>query len=123
MASRLEIIGDWDDRVPQAHYQASALARMVQVSESTLYRYCLAHWHLSSHAWLERLRLRKATELIAAGMPLKEVSPHLGFKQYSHFSKCFTHCFGVTPRDYLRHAKLRGAMNLHGKPPRPFHRG
>ncbi|GFO55368.1 transcriptional regulator [Geomonas sp. Red276] len=52
---------------------------------------------LSPHAYLLRLRLEKARELIRQGLPLVEVALQAGFADQSHLTRHFKTNYGITP--------------------------
>ena len=54
------------------------------------------------HTYQLQARLRKATDLLAAGRPLVEVALETGFCDQSHFQRAFKKKFGITPGQYER---------------------
>lgn len=54
------------------------------------------------HAYQLQVRLKKATDLLAAGRPLVEVALETGFCDQSHFQRAFKKKFGITPGQYER---------------------
>ncbi|MDF2874928.1 MAG: rhaS 3 [Sporomusa sp.] len=52
------------------------------------------------HTYQLQIRLKKATDLLAAGKPLVEVALATGFCDQSHFQKAFKRKFGITPGQY-----------------------
>lgn len=52
------------------------------------------------HTYQLQVRLKKATDLLAAGKPLVEVALATGFCDQSHFQKAFKKKFGITPGQY-----------------------
>jgi len=52
------------------------------------------------HTYQLQVRLKKATDLLAAGKPLVEVALLTGFCDQSHFQKAFKRKFGITPGQY-----------------------
>lgn len=52
------------------------------------------------HSYQLQIRLKKATDLLAAGKPLVEVALATGFCDQSHFQKAFKRKFGITPGQY-----------------------
>lgn len=57
---------------------------------------------LSPHAYLLRLRLEKARELIRRGHPLVEVALETGFADQSHLNRHFKTNYGITPGAFKR---------------------
>jgi AraC-like DNA-binding protein len=52
---------------------------------------------LPPHAYLTRVRLERAKELLAAGTPVGEVAVRVGFADQSHLTRRFKGAFGITP--------------------------
>lgn len=52
------------------------------------------------HAYQLQVRLKKATDLLAAGKPLAEAAFETGFCDQSHFQKAFKRKFGISPGQY-----------------------
>ncbi len=59
---------------------------------------------MTPHAWLLRLRLERAVELIRAnrGMSITDVAQAVGFFDQSHFTRAFHTAYGVTPARFQR---------------------
>jgi len=59
---------------------------------------------MTPHAWLLRLRLEKAVELIEAkrDMSMTEIAHAVGFFDQSHFTRAFSDAYGVTPTRFQR---------------------
>ncbi|MES2942280.1 MAG: AraC family transcriptional regulator [Pseudomonadota bacterium] len=57
---------------------------------------------MTPHAWLLRLRLESAMELIKANshMAITDVAHAVGFFDQSHFTHAFRHAYGVTPASF-----------------------
>lgn len=61
---------------------------------------------MTPHAWLLRLRLERAVELIVAGRgrAITDIAHAVGFFDQSHFTRAFRDAYGVTPARYQRPA-------------------
>ena len=59
---------------------------------------------MTPHAWLLRLRLERAVELIKMkrDMPITDVASAVGFFDQSHFTHAFRAAYGVTPARFQR---------------------
>jgi AraC-like DNA-binding protein len=56
---------------------------------------------MTPHAWLIRLRLERACELLGRGCrPVTEVAHAVGFYDHAHFCRAFRDAFGVPPSRY-----------------------
>ena len=78
------------------------LARLLNLSERTLYRR-LGEWAgLTTAAWLRELRLHQARQLLEAGNfgTVAAVAEAVGFASAKHFSNLYAKRFGRQPSDY-----------------------
>jgi AraC-like DNA-binding protein len=56
---------------------------------------------MTPHAWLVRLRLERACELLSRNaQTIAEVAQRVGFYDQSHFNRAFRQAFGVAPSNY-----------------------
>ncbi len=95
--SEAGFIQSWEHLAQKCRYRRDCLAEVLQVSVRTLERHFKKHFSLTICEWLIELRLAKAYNQVLAGKSLKEISYDAGFKQTSHFTKCFKQRFGVPP--------------------------
>jgi AraC-like DNA-binding protein len=77
------------------------LARVAGLSPYHLARLFRAAFGLPPHKYLEGLRVRRAGELIKAGLPLAEIAATVGFSSQSHLNRSFKHILGVTPAAFV----------------------
>jgi AraC-like DNA-binding protein len=110
MGSRMTRIGDWDLLASKAGYDARQLASICQISIRQLERFFRQSFESSPQAWLNRVRLSVAQQLLMQGLTVKETAYRLGFKQPSHFCRQFRHFTGCTPNNFgaLRSSSLPG---------------
>jgi AraC-like DNA-binding protein len=94
---RLQLIHDWEGLAVQACYSGTVLSRLCGISIRHLQRHIRSRFGATMGTWLNNLRLRHAYERLAAGYTVKETAFSLGFKQVSHFSRCFKRCYGICP--------------------------
>ena len=78
------------------------LARLLAVSDRTLYRRLGELAGLTPSAWLRELRLDRARQLLEAGRfgSVAEVADAVGFGSAKHFSNVYAERFGRRPTDY-----------------------
>lgn len=82
----------------------SSLARSVFSSPFHLARVFRRETGLTLHAQLNRLRLRRALQEIADGVPdLTKLALELGYSSHAHFTRAFSREFGQSPSAVRRH--------------------
>ncbi len=84
----------------EARVSLGDLAREAGLSPYHLARLFRTAFGLPPHQYLEGLRVRRAGELIRAGLPLAEVAVASGFSSQSHLNRSFKHILGITPAGY-----------------------
>jgi AraC-like DNA-binding protein len=52
------------------------------------------------HAYLRQVRIRKAKELLSAGLPIADAAHAVGFTDQSHLNRWFKRLWGITPGQY-----------------------
>lgn len=75
----------------------ATLAKLCHLSPSQFQRQFKAKTHMSAHAYLTRLRLEKAMQLLKRQYAVANVAHEVGFYDQAHFSKAFKATFGVVP--------------------------
>lgn len=78
------------------------LARHSGIDRFRLTRQFSKAFGLSPHAYLVRLRLRKARTLLAHGLDPTRVAIQVGFSDQSHFGRWFRRAYRLTPGAYQR---------------------
>lgn len=58
----------------------------------------------SPQQYIHICRMRKAQQLLMAGMPITEIALTVGYQDVSGFNRQFLKTFGMPPRDYRAHA-------------------
>lgn len=84
------------------------IARAACVSESALLRCFRETLQTTPHAYLQSLRLDKATEFLRdPDVSMAQVAARAGFSDSSHFSRTFKKALGMTPTAYQRALRER----------------
>lgn len=89
----------------EVHYKEDIslerLAESAHVSKSECLRCFKVSMQTTPLKYLMEYRLQKAAELlISTTEPIGTIATNVGFKQSSHFGKCFREKTGYSPRDY-----------------------
>ncbi len=79
------------------------LAESANVSKSECLRCFKASMETTPYRYLTEYRLSKAAELLKnSDEPIGTIADSVGFRQISHFGKCFKEKTGLSPRDYRK---------------------
>lgn len=79
------------------------LAGSANVSKSECLRCFKTSMQTTPYKYLTEYRLSKATELLKnSDEPIGNIADSVGFRQISHFGKCFKEKTGLSPRDYRK---------------------
>ena len=76
-------------------------ARDVGASRRTINRLFARQTGMSFQLWRQQLRLLRALEMLATGMPVTHIAMELGYHNTSAFIAMFRRCLGTTPARYL----------------------
>jgi AraC-like DNA-binding protein len=77
-----------------------SLARIACMGRTKFFDKFRHHFGCSPVAFQQQLRLKKAALLIKQGQQITKACFDLGYKNSSHFSRCFKQFYGLTPRQY-----------------------
>ncbi len=77
------------------------LAALANLSPFHLLRVFRQEIGLPPHAYQNQVRVRRAKDLLAAGLPIVQAAADTGFTDQSHLNKHFKRIMGVTPGHYL----------------------
>lgn len=77
-------------------------AQKVGVSRMQLYRKLHALTNMTVKEFIRHIRLKRATQLLVQQkMNISEIAYEVGFKDLSHFRKCFKREFGMSAKEYI----------------------
>ncbi|MEO3989100.1 AraC family transcriptional regulator [Pseudocitrobacter cyperus] len=79
----------------------SDLASIAAMSDRTFSRLFVKDTGFSYRAWKQRARICASLDLLANGIPIKQVAYQLGFSCPAAFTAAFRCVLGSTPRDFL----------------------
>lgn len=102
----LEQVTDWEPLVVEARYSPSGLAALCGFSVRHLQRYISKRYGKKLGTFISTIRMQKAYNLLRSGFTIKETAIGLGFKQISHFCRCFKHHFEATASTVLQASGL-----------------
>ncbi len=96
-----KVIDTIEKNISNTEFDVDKLSLEVGVSRTQLYRKLTALTDLPVREFIKNIRLKRATQLLAQNkMNILDVSIAVGFKDLSHFRKCFRQEFGISPTRY-----------------------
>ncbi|MBK4714896.1 MULTISPECIES: AraC family transcriptional regulator [Tenebrionibacter/Tenebrionicola group] len=102
------------DEYIRTHYERpiamEELTALSGLSVAQIERYCKRIFHLTPRQMIHKVRLEKATELLAGDMPITDIALQCGYTDHSAFSRQFKAMTGSTPRDFR--LTLGGEMSV-----------
>jgi AraC-like DNA-binding protein len=101
---RLETIADWEPLVIESGYSVKNLAARCGYSVRSLQRFVSSKFNRGLLEFIADLRLRRARTLLREGLSVKETAAELGYKQPSHFCRCFKEYHRMTPSEVIRYS-------------------
>ncbi|MEX9253200.1 helix-turn-helix domain-containing protein [Pseudenterobacter timonensis] len=97
---RLAIV---DDHIRNHYHRPIAMEELTELSGMSvaqIERYCKRIFHLTPRQMIHKVRLEKATELLAGETPITDIALQCGYTDHSAFSRQFKAMTGTTPRDF-----------------------
>src|SRR6476469_1099575 len=96
--SRVTLVAvDWEKVAQESGYRLADLCKLCGYSLRTVQRFVSQKFRVSLRGFVNDMRLVRASTLLRTGLPVKEVAIELGYKQTSHFVRCYRAKFGITP--------------------------
>ncbi len=90
-----------ESNMANENMSVDALAEEMALSREQCYRKLMALTGLSPSAFIRRLRLQRAAQLVSSKWgSVSQVAYEVGFENLSHFSKAFKEEFGKLPSEY-----------------------
>lgn len=97
----LEHVTDWETLIVEARYSPKALCARCGFSMRHVQRFIVNRYQMTLREFVSALRMTKAYNLLRSGFSIKETSIGLGFKQVSHFCRCFKQHFQAKPSSVI----------------------
>ncbi|MBX2946331.1 MAG: response regulator [Cyclobacteriaceae bacterium] len=90
-----------ESNLGDASLSVERLAEELNLGREQCYRKIMALTGLSPSAFIRKLKLQRAAQLLAAkAAPVSQVAYQVGYENLSHFSKAFKEEFGKLPSEY-----------------------
>jgi AraC-like DNA-binding protein len=84
----------------------TTLAELVHWTPFYLLRVFRNEVGLPPHAYLETVRIERARQMVARGIPLAQIAYDTGFSSQSHFTTTFKRLVGVPPGQYAKEVNI-----------------
>lgn len=97
----LQLYEEMDRKLDAPELTVDYLAKICNMSRSTLNRKLRALLDISPNDFIRQYRLQKASVLLKQGQDISAVAYRVGFSSPSYFTQCFREQFGITPSDYV----------------------
>lgn len=97
---RLAAIDDFINTHYSRPIAMEELTALTDLSVAQIERYCKRIFHLTPRQMIHKVRLEKATELLATEEPITDIALQCGYTDHSAFSRQFKAMTGSTPRDF-----------------------
>lgn len=104
---RLRLLCDALMEQPDDDRSLAQWASEVGASERTLARLFSTELGTSFGTWRQQVRLARAVDWIARGVPVASVAARLGYANPAAFSAMFRRALGVSPREFTREGKTK----------------
>jgi AraC-like DNA-binding protein len=96
-----------EENIADSELDIENFALKVGVSRMQLYRKLNALTNMTVKEFIRHIRLKRATQLLEQQkLNISEVAYQVGFKDLSHFRKCFKREFGMSASEYLTNKKV-----------------
>jgi AraC-like DNA-binding protein len=104
----LEQIADWETLIVEARYSPRLVCARCGYSMRHVQRFILEKFKMNLGWYVSAVRMVKAYNLLKSGFTVKETAHGLGFKQVSHFCRCFKRHFQANPSTVLLSSGISG---------------
>ncbi|AVJ17167.1 helix-turn-helix domain-containing protein [Serratia rhizosphaerae] len=97
---RLAALDDYIRRHYARQIALEELTALTGLSVAQIERYCKRIFHLTPRQMIHKVRLEKASALLAGDTPITDIALQCGYTDHSAFSRQFKAMTGSTPRDF-----------------------
>lgn len=100
-----------EKNISDPDFNVELFSKQLNMSHYQLFRKLRAIANLLPNDFIRTIRLKRAAQLIEQGQfNITEICYETGFRDPSHFTKCFKKEFGVLPKDYTHSTKLHTSI-------------
>ncbi len=95
-----------EENISDSELDIEKFSQKVGISRMQLYRKLQALTNMTVKEFIRHIRLKRATQLLdQQKLNISEIAYEVGFKDLSHFRKCFKREYGMSASDYLAKQK------------------
>ena len=95
-----------EENISDCDLDIETFSEKVGVSRMQLYRKLHALTNMTVKEFIRNIRLKRATQLLTQNkMNVSEIAYEVGFKDLSHFRKCFKREYGMSATEYISKSK------------------
>ncbi|WP_372947215.1 two-component regulator propeller domain-containing protein [Mariniphaga sp.] len=99
-----------EENISDCDLDIETFSEKVGVSRMQLYRKLHALTDMTVKEFIRHIRLKRATQMLVQNkMNISEVAYEVGFKDLSHFRKCFKREYGMSATEYIANSKSKEA--------------
>ncbi|MQL47485.1 helix-turn-helix domain-containing protein [Photorhabdus khanii] len=97
---KLAIVDDYIREHFDRTIRLEELTNLTHLSVAQLERYCKRIFHLTPRQMIHKIRIEKASELLATELPITDVALQCGYTDHSAFTRQFKALTGLTPSNF-----------------------
>ncbi|MCG6191032.1 hybrid sensor histidine kinase/response regulator transcription factor [Maribellus maritimus] len=102
-----------ESNISNSDLDIESFAKLIGVSRMQLYRKIHALTDMTVKEFIRNIRLKRAAQLLVQNkINVSEVAYGVGFKDLSHFRKCFKREYGMSASEYIIRNKQSGSENI-----------
>ncbi|MCA1759516.1 MAG: DNA-binding response regulator, partial [Bacteroidales bacterium] len=95
-----------EENISDCDLDIETFSEKVGVSRMQLYRKLHALTNMTVKEFIRHIRLKRATQLLVQNkLNISEIAYEVGFKDLSHFRKCFKREYGLSATEYIANSK------------------
>lgn len=104
------VISVVEENISDSELDIEKFSQKVGISRMQLYRKLQALTNMTVKEFIRHIRLKRATQLLnQEKLNISEIAYQVGFKDLSHFRKCFKREYGMSATEYLSKQKEKNA--------------
>lgn len=96
-----EVVDIIEANIEDSDFNVEKLCKVMELNQTALYRKVKSSTGISITAFMRKVRLKKALQLLASSdLTISEIAYQVGFNDPGYFTKCFTSEYGQSPSSF-----------------------